>query len=550
MVAGILTTWFVAATPRENVSLAAPGPSIVDFSQCQNDASPSTGTGCSQWINGILNPNNSHYAENNSVPQRFVLFLPNGSGTSHTIDFKHEARKGNAHAYDSLTTWNLTQSTANRCLNLDSNLAGLCQNGQGIGTASTRPIPADGTSVPPAGAGGRPDLSIITSDHSLPGVATMYNATIDSLVSKGHDNAPCSGPPFNCQDDYSQWELTFHVSSLPANVMFLVGGHTALSDGADLGWGDGLGSSAVSGGPYHFKWTAVDGASIGNRDNQIQSSALVTATPTRTVIPDTPTPTSTSTPTNTPTNTPTDTPTNTPTDTPTNTPTDTPTNTPTDTPTNTPTDTPTNTPTDTPTNTPTDTPTNTPTDTPTNTPTDTPTNTPTNTPTDTPTNTPTDTPTNTPTDTPTNTPTVTPTNTPTSTPTPQPPGCTPGFWQGGAGIQLWNTANDPQWHGAFAQPFFASQQFNSQGALAHYAPFGNATMLDLVGSGGTTAAEKAARAVIAAYLNASWFGPGFPATRSQIAADWANAVAVNTTATFRAVADRYNAIDQGSCPLP
>ena len=50
--------------------------SIIDFSQCENGAPPSTELGCPNWINGILNPQNSHYGEDQSVPQRAVWSLP------------------------------------------------------------------------------------------------------------------------------------------------------------------------------------------------------------------------------------------------------------------------------------------------------------------------------------------------------------------------------------------------------------------------------------------------------------------------------------------
>ena len=61
------------AAPDAKGAPSAPLSAVIDFSQCQNDAPPSTNVGCSEWINGILNPNNSHYAEDNAVPQRFVF---------------------------------------------------------------------------------------------------------------------------------------------------------------------------------------------------------------------------------------------------------------------------------------------------------------------------------------------------------------------------------------------------------------------------------------------------------------------------------------------
>jgi hypothetical protein len=257
----------------------APGPSVIDFSQCANGAAPSIAVNCiAEWINGILNPNNSHYSEDQVVPQRFVV----GGfdvGSSHTITFKFQARKGSVHAYDSLATWNFTATGADRCQNL---LPADCVGG----AATTFPIPLDNTPVPPSTLNGD-----VTSAHQLPGqVFTMYGGSITGVSSYTHDAAPNVGT-----DDYASITITFTTTQ--SKVMLLVGGHTSASLGP-LGWGEGLGSGSISGGPYHFKWTAVDGASIGNRDNQIQSGALIppTATPSPT---NTPRLTSTFSPTNT-----------------------------------------------------------------------------------------------------------------------------------------------------------------------------------------------------------------------------------------------------------
>src|SRR6476620_5321351 len=112
------------------VAIAAPGINV-DFSQCANGQRPSTSLLCPDgWINGILNPNNSHYNEDNVTPQRFVIDFPGDGGfgqTGHSILYRYQARKGSAdaHAYDSLATWNYTQSglnSSNRC----DDLSGPC----------------------------------------------------------------------------------------------------------------------------------------------------------------------------------------------------------------------------------------------------------------------------------------------------------------------------------------------------------------------------------------------------------------------------------------
>jgi hypothetical protein len=88
--------------------------------------------------------------------------------------------------------------------------------------------------------------------------------------------------------------------------------------------------------------------------------------------------------------------------------------------------------------------------------------------------------------------------------------CTPGFWQGGKGIQLWDSAGDqlaidlgaslgalgygtgdPFWTDALVGDFFAPSGFDGE------------MLIDIVGSGGTNDPErKAMRDLIAALLNA------------------------------------------------
>src|SRR5262249_6665700 len=73
------------------------------------------------------------------------------------------------------------------------------------------------------------------------------------------------------------------------------------------------------------------------------------------------------------------------------------------------------------------------------------------------------------------------------------------------------------------------------------------TMSDLLCNGaGPQPAEKAARAVIAAYLNAS-FGLSFPFTPAEVAAKWAAAVGNNSA--LNALANDLGAANQANCPI-
>src|SRR5215217_7420131 len=94
--------------------LAANGVDALDFSQCANAAAPRTSLACPDgWINGDLNRQKSHYVEDHVVPQRLLASLEaGGSLTNRTITIQYMARKGSIHAYDSLATWNYTQTAA------------------------------------------------------------------------------------------------------------------------------------------------------------------------------------------------------------------------------------------------------------------------------------------------------------------------------------------------------------------------------------------------------------------------------------------------------
>jgi hypothetical protein len=131
-------------------------------------------------------------------------------------------------------------------------------------------------------------------------------------------------------------------------------------------------------------------------------------------------------------------------------------------------------------------------------------------------------------------------------------GCTPGFWQGGFGVDLWDEVDDPDWTdagGDGTNPFVTTDLFST----GPWGPSGissidDKTMLEIVGTGGGNSwARKAARDLIAAYLNAS-FGIGYPATVTEILDDWADAVALGTSG-FRDFHDTYGAFNELGCTI-
>jgi hypothetical protein len=279
LLAGLALQPVIAAKPV--------APTFVDYAQCANEAPPSTDLDCLDgWINGILQASNSHYSEDQVTPQRAEVNVPAGASTdpnSHSMTFTYQARKGSAqtHAYDSLATWNWTQTEADRC-------DGLTGTDCVLGDASTYPIPDDTTALEPHTA----PSGTNTATHMLPAstqeqcddYATtipsrcfeMYGGIIDSVSGYTHSctaTGDCADPSV---DDYATITIFYHPAAVPAKVQLLFGGHLAVgSEGGSRTWGSGNGASDISGGPYHIKWDAADGSSIGNRDNQIMGSAII-----------------------------------------------------------------------------------------------------------------------------------------------------------------------------------------------------------------------------------------------------------------------------------
>jgi hypothetical protein len=252
--------------------------SFVDYAQCADGTANDAALDCpGSWINGILQASNSTYHEDEVTPQRAELLVPTGAAlTNHTMTFRYQARKGSAgvHAYDSLATWNYTQTAADRCQGLS---AANCPGG----AATTFNIPNDPQVLAPF----TPPATGVTSTHQLTGqVFTMFGGTITNVTTPVHDcvaAGACNNPSV---DDYATITITYSVASVPQKVQLLFGGHLAAGLGT-RGWGAGLGSSNISGGPYHIKWDLADGTSIGNRDNQIMGSAILNNPTTITTVP-------------------------------------------------------------------------------------------------------------------------------------------------------------------------------------------------------------------------------------------------------------------------
>jgi hypothetical protein len=248
-------------------SAASTSPSVSDYSQCAN-GKPGTANPeqCnSGMINGILNANNSQYSEDQVTAQRLVVVFPLAG--DHTIDLQYLVRKADNHAYDSLATWDHTETGADRCLGFAGKAKTNCEAATG-GTLVTKAIPDDSLTVPSACT----TTSTTTSNHQLSGQEfQMFGATFNGTPTYLGTTSDTS------QGLYQNIEIPINTAGANATVYFYFGGHLAAGLGSRA-WGSGCGASNINGGPYHIKLNAIDGTA-GSRDNQITAGAIIAQTP-------------------------------------------------------------------------------------------------------------------------------------------------------------------------------------------------------------------------------------------------------------------------------
>ncbi len=249
--------------------VAAKGASV-DFKQYANTDE--------QWINGILNKNNSEYYECMSVPQRTILAgIPSTTSGVHNLTFSHEATKGGTHAYDWLTAYNqgndppLAYVPCGEQIGQTPDFATICGDLHSSGYSILVDVPDD---------------PFISKDGSTQDRIDAYEAEFGNRQIKIYGDQPFGAAGLTLShtvsgggdtgDSYIEYVLTWTSNS--TQILIEMAGHLALSGDPStnpIAWGIGLGASYVSGGPYHFKLDKLDGASLGSLDNQIKGADIL-----------------------------------------------------------------------------------------------------------------------------------------------------------------------------------------------------------------------------------------------------------------------------------
>ncbi len=240
---------------------AAEAASIGSYDQCSNDDGDgyaSGDTGC-RWTFGNLQSNNSLYHEGDSTVQRLWLdgFVP---GSAHSVTLQYGTTKQGKHAYDFLTTWDASENWITE--------ADLCQDIDGCvtsdATENTLPIPSD-----PNGSG---QFETGTRNFVMRG-GDLDSATTPSLTgSYAADSETSTTVDFTVANSGDMC-TTSRQGETTCGIALFFGAHIANTD-EWFAFNGTSGATAIPGSPYHVALSAMDGSSIGNRDNQMQAGAI------------------------------------------------------------------------------------------------------------------------------------------------------------------------------------------------------------------------------------------------------------------------------------
>jgi hypothetical protein len=255
----------------------------VDFRQAANDDRTSA-LGNVRWVQSVLQGNNARYYEGMSVPQRILLTgIPATLGNVHSLTFSYLATKGGKHAYDFLTSYSQALDAA-AAIAGPGILVNLNECGPDFSPPSSLPaVCAALHSGPNAYTLNIPDALGTALGHNVASGAANYEARFGNRTIDIYGNAPIIFPSlaFNgysgSRDLYA--EYTFTWTSTANAILIEMGGHLALGvdvpgAGSGIACGIGLGAGSISGAPFHFRLSRLDGKAIGSRDNQILGNAI------------------------------------------------------------------------------------------------------------------------------------------------------------------------------------------------------------------------------------------------------------------------------------
>jgi len=212
------------------------------------------------WVNGNLNPSQSHYIEGYSVPYRVIMTNLPTDGTVITLTIGYDIKHSDKHALDYLTHYDRIDTPAHTVVFGHSAeaidpLIGV----SGVsGTTTTWAIPAPSSTGSPVA--GQPTDSF----NDLPAgerVITLFGGTISNVA-------------YNVEGDLTaaksetRVDITFTVDSTTAVLAW--GGHIASRDDWGFDGGDPMSAGGIPGSPYHMRLIDWNLNNLGNQDRSLQ----------------------------------------------------------------------------------------------------------------------------------------------------------------------------------------------------------------------------------------------------------------------------------------
>ena len=260
---------------------------LTEFTQAANE-DPTLGA--IHWIGSIVQESNSRYYEGMSVPQRLIFNgVSSTPGDTHALTFNVDATKASIHAYDFLTSWDnaipaadsiapgqnlLIDLFSDRCdPEFWSSTQVICNYIHSLGLYDE----ADLTALNMGSVGG--DNVQLRADN----YDTYFgiSRTIKIWGTQAVSSASITFDGYTGSSGNESANYTLHWTSASDTVIIEMAGHLAVGVdplNAGIGYGEGRGAADISGGPYHFKLSYLDGSSLGSQDNQIKGADILLTT--------------------------------------------------------------------------------------------------------------------------------------------------------------------------------------------------------------------------------------------------------------------------------
>jgi len=274
----VVVAIFAVMAIRFDSPLQASAKPSLGLEQCANLGTTCDTAHSSNWQTGNLGSSNSAYPEGDSVPFRSVISGLT-SGKTYLVSLEWDSTEnGGHHAYDYITSFGRTETTANPCSGIScsapTNLLAI-PNDPHVTGASVTPVAGQsftvfGGSFPSNGAS-------VSNSGNLCGTATCSIPSNPTAYTFAGSFAAAS-----------QTGIKVYITAASSTVVLAWGGHVARA----TDWGVGHSASSLSGSPYHmrvidFRCADYENSSSGNMDRSLSANAIVATTTTTTVAPTT-----------------------------------------------------------------------------------------------------------------------------------------------------------------------------------------------------------------------------------------------------------------------